>query len=90
VDDSLLVRGGEPGGDLRGELEGLADGHRACVDAASQIASLDELADEVRRLPLTPHVVDGDDVGVGEGGSRARLAREPCDGRGSSRSMTVV
>ena len=76
VDDPLLVGCGQPLGHLHGEVDGLAGGKSAIFESCAQRLAFEELHDGVGSFTLSPEVVDGEDVRVGELGDRARLALE--------------
>jgi hypothetical protein len=87
VDDAALVRRGEPGGDLRRDLHGLARRRRSAVQALAQRLAEEELHDRERLVALPADVVDGEDVGMREGGDRLRLALEAGERVGARREM---
>ena len=79
VDDAPRVRGGEPLGDLAGDLEGLGEGRPASVEELPQGLALEELHRQVRPPGVLADVVDRDDVRVVEGRGRARLGVKASD-----------
>ena len=76
VDDALVVRGGEPLGDLARVVDGLARRQRAAVQAAAQRFAFEQLRDDVGRAVVDADVVDGQDVRVIELPGGARLLLE--------------
>ena len=76
VDDALVVRGGEPLGDLPRVVDRLARRQRAAVQTAAQRLALEQLGDDVRRAGVPADVVDGQDVRVIELPGGARLLLE--------------
>ena len=76
MDDSLLVRGGEAVGDLRGDVQDAAVRRRPAAQQRPQVRSLDMLHDDVRRAAVGADFMDGDDVGMIERRRRAGLAGE--------------
>jgi hypothetical protein len=91
VHHTLRVRGAEAPGELQAELEREAARDRAAVDAAAQGLAVDELADDEGHAPVAAGVVDGDHVGVGDGGRRAPLGLEAAHtARPSRRSATTA
>ena len=76
VDDSLLVGGGEGVGDLASDGECAAKREGAAGEERAERLTLEELGDgEVDAAGLAD-VVEGEDVGVGEGGDGTRFALE--------------
>jgi hypothetical protein len=76
MDDPFRVRGGEAVCDLRGDVDRLPPRHRSLHDPPPQRFTFEELGDAVRRLVGGAVVVDGEDVRMGEGRDRLRLALE--------------
>ncbi len=85
VDDSLLVRGRQALGDLRGELDRLAGRQGAVREPRAQRLALEQLHDGVGGGALAAEVVDREDVRMGERGDRLCLALEAREGDGVSR-----
>ena len=76
MEDPSRVGRGQPLGDVDAHLERASHRQPAPVEPALQRLALDELEDHVGEIALAPHVVDGDDGGVGDGTRRARLVLE--------------
>ena len=79
MDDARAMGLREPVGELRAEVEQLGDGGGARTQAAAQRLALHQLHHHVVRARAAGRladVVDVDDVGMVEGGGRARLAVE--------------
>src|ERR1700737_410104 len=66
MDDAALMSGGETGSDLTGEIDGAPKGVPLQGEETAEIATLDDLGDEVQRVVLAPDVIHGHDVGVGK------------------------
>ena len=82
MDDPLLVRDGERGGDLHRVVDGLANGNRLRVDLADQLAEglpLQQLHDDVRRAFGGADVEDGDQAGMIERAGGAGFLLEAGD-----------
>jgi hypothetical protein len=77
VHDALLVRGGQPLGDLPSVLDRLLRGQRSGGHELPQRLPLEELGDRVVAAPGLAELEDGQDVRVGERGHRLRLPLEP-------------
>ena len=75
VDDALVVRGGEPFGDLTRVVDRFARRQRARVQPAAERFPFEQLRDDVGRAGMRADVVDGQDVRVIElaGGARFLL-----------------
>jgi hypothetical protein len=76
VNDPFLVGCGQPLGHLHGEIDGLAGGKRAVLEACAQRFAFEQLRNGIRRFTFSPEVVNGEDVRVGELRDRSRLALE--------------
>ncbi len=79
MDQQLLVSGGQGGGNLPADLQGVADLERAAlgVEPILQRHAVDQPHHQKRdRIVVLLDVVDGDDVLVSDGARRARLADE--------------
>lgn len=76
MDDALLVRGGEPRGQLAGELEGAPHRQGPALQRRSQRLAFEQLGDHVGRRALGMHVVDGDDVRMVQRRGGAGFLRE--------------
>jgi hypothetical protein len=76
VHDALLVRGGERVGDLDRDLEGPGEGQGALLQSLGEGLAGQVLHDEVHPAALLADVVEGADVGVGDGRDRAGLVLE--------------
>jgi hypothetical protein len=79
VDDVLGVGGLEASCRLQRVAEDLLDGGRAARDELAEVLALEELRDDVRLALVGPHVVDGEDVGVIQGGHRLGLLLEAAE-----------
>ncbi len=80
--DPLLVRGGEPPRDLHRQVQGRGDVEAAALQAGAQALAFDQLHRDVEVAFGLADLVDDGDVGVGDGGRPARLAKEALAGRG--------
>jgi hypothetical protein len=76
VDDALLVRGVEGVGHLRPVPHDLVERQRALLEPVGERLALEQLHDEEVGVAVLPHVEEGADVGVVEGGDGLRLALE--------------
>ncbi len=76
VTDALLVGRREPPGHLHGDVQGPSQGQRPLREPVAQGLPLKELVHGVEDPAVLPHVEEGDDVGVREGGHGAGL---PCE-----------
>jgi hypothetical protein len=76
VDDAPGVRGGEPVGDLTGDLRGALGRQGAGPQPVREDFPFEELRHGVGHAPVVPRVVDREDVRVVQGGDRPRLAFE--------------
>ena len=65
VDDALLVRGREPVRQLRADLDGLAQGQRAALQALPQSLPFQQLHHGVGASVMRAKIVDGEDVRMG-------------------------
>ena len=72
MDDPLVVRRGEPVGDLARVVDGFAWRQRAGLQAASKRFPLEQFGDDVRCAVVDASIVDGEDVRVTE------LPGRPC------------
>ena len=93
VDDGARVGRGEAVGDLDRDREERLQRQRAARQQLAQALPLDQLHDDVGGLVDLADLVDGDDVGVGDGGGGAGLLLEPLRGRaarGAARSETIL
>jgi hypothetical protein len=83
VHDALLVRGGEPGGGLRGELGHALGGERARDGQhPGEAVTLDQLHHQVQPVVVLTEVQDPYQVGVVETPGRLGLQAEPGGRRG--------
>jgi hypothetical protein len=83
VDDPLLVRGADGGGDGQEDAGGLFERHSFARQALAQGFSREQLHDHHRPSVVElEHFADGDHVRVPHGGGRAGLAQEAFDGVG--------
>jgi hypothetical protein len=87
VDDALGVGGLEAAGGLEGVAEDLLSGGGAAGDELAQRIALEELGDDVGSAVVGPRVVDGENVGVVQGGDGAGLALEESEARGVGRHL---
>src|SRR6185295_17961431 len=77
VDDPPLVGAGEAGGDLPGDLDGLAEGERTALDAVAQrLALVERHGDEQRAVLGLADLVDGAEVRMVERRGGLGLADE--------------
>ncbi len=76
VDDPLVVRGGEPVGDLTHEAERLACRDRSAAQSLAHRLALEQLGDDVRLAVRDADVVNDEQVGMVERAGRARFAVE--------------
>jgi len=78
------VGGGEPVGDLRGDIDGFAQRHGAAIDEIAEGFAVDQFGDDVGDAILAADIVDGDDVGMGEraGGAGFLFEAAPAAGIG--------
>ena len=93
MDDSGGVGGGEAIGDLRGDVDELADWDRLAVKQRTERFAFEEFADDVLLSGFDAEVIDGNDVGVVEGGDGAGFALEAAaeiGGRPSSRRTLMA
>jgi hypothetical protein len=77
VHDAARVRGGQALGDLDGVVDRTRERNGAGIDYRAQRPPLQQFRDEIGRVVLAPHVIDGEDVGVIQRGRGARLGLEP-------------
>ena len=77
VGDAGVVRGGQPVCNLSGEIEKALEWHGPARDFRSKRTAVDELGNDVRRVPVDGRVEDRDDVGVVERARRSRFRNEP-------------
>ncbi len=82
MDDSGLVRPGEPVGDLHGEIEKLLHRERSGREQIAERLALHELHRDVGQRIGAADLVDGDDVRMVEGRHRARFFLEASDAIG--------
>ncbi len=82
MDDTLVVSGREPAGDLGRVFHHLPRGQGSCRQSAAQVLAFEKLRDGKGRVCVSAEVVDGEDVRMGQGGHGARLALEACEGIG--------
>ena len=66
MDDTGRVRGGKAVGDLRGQVERLANRDRTAADEVAQQFALDQLGDDVGDAVLVAGIVESDDVGMSQ------------------------
>ena len=97
VDDALLMGGGESLRDLQCVVHGLLLRNLAGVELSAQRLPFQKLHDGVGDPVLVSEVVDREDVLMGEGRDRLRLALEPgqrvgirCDGLGQDLDRDVA
>ena len=76
MDDARGVGGSQRVRDLAGDAERLGDGQALLRDRLAQGPAAQVLHHDEVHAVFERDVVDGDDVGVVEGGGRARLAQE--------------
>ena len=76
MDDAPGVGGGHGPGQGQGDLEEAVEGHAAGLDELRQGLAVDELHGEEGRALGLVDGVDGDDVGVAQGGDSLGLALE--------------
>ena len=76
VDDALVVRGGEPVGNLTRVVDGFAWRQRAVLQAGAERFALEQFRDDVGRAVMGADVVNGQDVRVVELPGGARLLLE--------------
>ena len=76
VDDSLLVRGGQPQRDSAGDFGGAAERNRAPIEPLPQCLALEQLHDRESDSRLAAEIVDRENVRVRQGGDRAGLVLE--------------
>ena len=76
VHDAAGMRGGEPGGELQRQADGLALADRAAPEARPQRLPVEQLGDEVRHL-AGADVEDRQQVRVRQPGDRPRFPLEP-------------
>ena len=76
VDDAPCVRGGERVGDRDGDAQQLAETHAAAGDRRVEAAPADVLHHDEVPIACRLDFVDGDDVGMVEGGGRLRFLHE--------------
>ena len=76
MDDALVVRGPEAGHDLPGVVEALRLRQRPRFEPLAQGLALQQLRHHVVEVAVAPDVEHGQEVRMGEGGGRARLALE--------------
>jgi len=77
VDDALLVGRGQPARQLQREVQGAFGRKRAASQALAQRLAAQQFLHEVGLAGETPHIVDGDDVGVRERPGGARFLCQP-------------
>ena len=77
MNESLLVRGRKPVGDLRPDLERFVGLERPTLEASPERLAVQELHHEVVGVPFAADVVEGADVRVVERRDRARFSLEP-------------
>src|SRR5581483_695466 len=91
MDDALLVRGGETGGDLLAVLHRLADRDarraRGVAELFAQSLAVEELHDEIGGAIVRSELVDGDEVRVVERARGARLLFEAAQAIGVARDV---
>ena len=76
MDDPVLVRRRQPPADLHAVVDHLARGQRPGLEPLAQGLALEQLEDDVVDTLVGADVVDGEDVGVVQGGDGAGLALE--------------
>jgi len=76
MSDGCCVGLGEAFGDLSGDVEGFADGQGAGVEEFAEGFAFDQLHGDVVDRVMVAEFVDGDDVGVIEGGGGTGFAFE--------------
>jgi hypothetical protein len=74
--NALLVRSREAVRELQRQLDRLARRDRPCLQPLSECLALEQLGNDVRRLPLRAEVEHGEDVGVIERRRRAGFLLE--------------
>lgn len=81
-DNALLVGGREAVGDLQGVIDRLSRGERSGAQPRAQRLALEQLHDGVHRRAMPPEVMDGENVGMREGGHDLGLTLEASEGGG--------
>ena len=66
MDDAGRVRGGKTVGDLRGQVERLAERYRTAADEVAQRLALDQFGHDVGDAVVVAGIVEGHDVGMSE------------------------
>ncbi len=82
MDDAARVGVREAAGHLHGDAQGLCEGHGTGLESLGQGLAAEEFEDQVGAELTSPHVVEGDDVRVGEARRRLGLVQEPFLPRG--------
>ena len=82
MDNPRRVRGRQPIGDLRREIEQPFERHGTPAELVAQGPSLDHLRNDERGLAVDRRIKDGDDVGVVEGAGGPRFGDESPDSIG--------
>jgi hypothetical protein len=80
MDDAFVVRGGQALGDLRAVVERARHAERP-ADQHPRCVSLQQLEHDERDTTGRADIMDNEDVGMGQGGGRARFAFEPGEPR---------
>jgi hypothetical protein len=75
MDHAVLVREGEPVGDLRGKVDGEVERH-ALLHALAQVDAVEQLHRHVQHLAFAADVVNCDDVGMVQPGGGLGLLLE--------------
>jgi hypothetical protein len=74
--DALVVRSGQPPGDLDGDFDRLARRERAVLQRVADGAAVEQFRDRVGDLAVDSEIEDREDVRMRERGDRLRLAFE--------------
>jgi hypothetical protein len=77
VDDTLVVRGSQRGGNLNRPFQQLFKRQRPALDAVPKRGALEQFQRQERAPFPFPDVEDGADPRVAQGRNRARLALKP-------------
>ena len=83
--DAARMRGVEAVRDLHGVFHQFVDRNRTPADAPAERLAVEKFGHEVRLRLVRADVVDGDDVGMLEGGGGARFLREAAQPVGIAR-----